>query len=86
MYARSNGDASATVRAFARKYAHIEISRKGTIRRLAPRFLSTGSMMPKRSDVGRPTAARNLAVQENVMDAIEEYPTVSVRDLSRHLQ
>ncbi|XP_076664855.1 uncharacterized protein LOC143367157 [Andrena cerasifolii] len=85
MYARNNGDASATVRALAREYPRIETPSEGTIRRLASRLHSTGSMMRRGSVMGRPRAAWNLAVEENVLDAIDEEPTVSVRDLSRRL-
>ena len=86
VYARTDGNASATVRALAVEYPRIETPSEGTIRRLASRLYSTGSMMPRGSDVGRPRAARNVAVEENILHAIKEDPTVSVRDLSRRLE
>ncbi|XP_076683525.1 uncharacterized protein LOC143376767 [Andrena cerasifolii] len=53
VYARNNGETNTTVRVLAREYPRIETPSEGTIRRLASRLHSTGSMMPRGSDMGR---------------------------------
>ena len=85
VYARNNGDASAAARAFALEYPAIQTPNEDTFRRLASRLFSTGSMMPRGSEVGRPAAARNPEI-ERILDAVEADPTISVRILSRRLK
>ena len=85
VYARNNGDASAAARAFALEYPDIQTPSEDTFRRLASRLFSTGSMMPRGSEVGRPAAVRNPGTIERILDAVEADPTISVRILSRRL-
>lgn len=84
IYGECNRNANATVREYAARFPNMRHPSVHVILRLIQRVSETGSVLPSRNGAGGPTEnVRNVAIEEAVLEAVEEDPTRSVRTMAR---
>lgn len=77
-----------TVSVAARRYAELYPYRlrhpsASVILAAAQRLYETGSVLPKKQDIGRHRHARNLRNTETILRAVEQEPDTSIRAIAR---
>ncbi|XP_076246299.1 uncharacterized protein LOC143186505 [Calliopsis andreniformis] len=71
VFVENRGDAVATARTYAEEYPHLRRPDASTIRNMAQLFYTTGSVMPRGSELGWPRSSRSRATTERLLQASE---------------
>lgn len=81
----SEGNAGRARIEYQRLYPNRNIPTVNTFRRLDIRLRETGNFMPNRPDAGRPRSRRTIPLEEAVLEAVDENPNTSARQIARQL-
>lgn len=80
-----NGNGDMAEREYRARYPNRRHPTANVFRRLDQRARETGSFVPRNVNAGRPRQRRTVQLEEQILDAVQEDPSVSTRQLAATL-
>uniref|UniRef100_A0A6P7FS32 Uncharacterized protein LOC114330591 n=1 Tax=Diabrotica virgifera virgifera TaxID=50390 RepID=A0A6P7FS32_DIAVI len=77
------GCSSAAVTRYAEKFPRRNLPSKKTFRAVERRCRETGNVRPNKINSGRPRTTRTINKENNILNLLDQDPTVSVRNIAR---
>lgn len=85
VYGFCNGNANAAANEYGIRFPNRRQPRGNTFRRLDQRLRETGSFITRNANAGRPRQRRVIQLEEQILDAVHEDPSLSTRQLASTL-
>ncbi|XP_074039498.1 uncharacterized protein [Leptinotarsa decemlineata] len=83
-YGRAFCNAAEARRLYSEHFPNRTVPSRETFERVDRSLRETGTVLPKRGGEGAPRTVRTVVLEENILEAVADDPSMSIRNISEH--